>query len=455
MSQNGVRILLVDDENEIRTTVQGLLSPESYIIEEASDGIEAINTLQQSFYDLVLLDVNMPKVGGMEVLSYIKENVPATMVIMLTGVRDIKTAVECMRNGAFYYLSKPFVADELLQTVKRALEHRRLILENQVMRSQLSRLSGGEEIIGQSEALKRVLGLAEQVAPTESTILIQGASGTGKELIANLIYKRSLRSEKPFIPLNCASIPDTLIESEMFGFEKGAFTDAHAQKQGLVELANRGTLFLDEIGDISTIFQPKLLRFIQTGEFRRIGGNTVLKADVRIISATNKDLREEVKLGKFREDLLYRLNVITIQIPPLKDRKSDVPLLVENFLKNRIRTRIRKTMSPEAMEVLVNYDWPGNARELENVVEGAAILSKGESILPHDLALPVNAFPQSTHHSTSSLIGSFLTMKEIELDHIKGVLKNTKWDKKRAAEILDISLKTLYSKIAQYNLKQE
>jgi DNA-binding NtrC family response regulator len=322
------------------------------------------------------------------------------------------------------------------------------------MKQELSRFVGSAEIIGQSPVFQKVLEVAARVAPTESTILIQGASGTGKELVANFVYKNSLRSTSPFVALNCASIPDSLIESEIFGHEKGAFTDAKAMKQGLVEIANGGTLFLDEVGDISLIVQPKLLRFVQTGEFRRVGGNKILKSDVRIISATNKDLSQEVRSGRFREDLLYRLNVITIEIPPLQNRKEDIPLLVDWFLKNKLKTKTPVQISPKALEVLMKYDWPGNVRELENVVERAAILSSDNMIQPHDLSLPLRATMLSSALKEEDVLGGPIPMREVERLHIQGVLKNTGGSKSKTAKILGISLKTLYNKINQFQIKE-
>jgi len=446
-------ILLADDEKSIHMIVGELLRAEGHHVEVVSDGVQAINASQGKRYDVVLLDIKMPKVDGIEVLRFIKERVPSTEVIMLTAVDDLKIAVECMNIGAFYYLVKPFNADELINSVRRALERQRLLRENAVIKNELHRLSGPSEIVGSSSRMREVLEVARKVALTESTVLIQGPSGTGKELIANYIYKNSPRAEKPFVAVNCASIPDSLIESELFGHEKGAFTDAKSQKQGLVEIANGGTLFLDEVGDISPLIQPKLLRFIQTGEFRRVGGTLPLKSDVRIISATNKELTEEVKQGRFREDLLYRLNVITIQLPTLRERKEDIPMIVEYFLKNKLKMRTKKTVSPDAMEVLKNYDWPGNVRELENVLERAVILSKGEAIMPKDLALPSIDVSRYSD-SSESLIGKPVTMKEIEKLHIAGVLKATGWNKNQAAKMLGISLKTLYTKIAQFNLSE-
>ncbi|MBI4810348.1 MAG: sigma-54-dependent Fis family transcriptional regulator, partial [Ignavibacteriales bacterium] len=369
------------------------------------------------------------------------------------GVDDVKVAVDCMKHGAFHYLTKPFFSDELFQTISRALERKILLTENTIMRSEISRLSRSSELIGESTAFRSVLSIADRVAPTDTSVLIYGSSGTGKELLANYIHKRSSRANKPLVAINCAAIPDTLLESELFGHEKGAFTDARSQKRGLIELADQGTLFLDEVGDISPIIQPKLLRFVQTGEFRRIGGNIGLHADVRIISATNKDLREEVKNGRFREDLLYRLNVIALVIPPLKERKEDIPLLVKNFLSKKLRARMSKEIDQPAMELLLSYDWPGNVRELENILESAVILSSSDTIRVNDIMLPHRY--RSLASATSALpdfVGSELPLKETERLHITAVMKRVQNDKKAAAKILGISLKTLYTKIAQYNL---
>jgi DNA-binding NtrC family response regulator len=324
------------------------------------------------------------------------------------------------------------------------------------MKSELARRALSSNLIGQSQAFLSILELASKVAPTDSTVLIEGASGTGKELFADFLHRNSLRSEKPFVALSCASIPDTLIESELFGHEKGAFTDAHAMKQGLVEIANGGTLFLDEIGEISPVFQPKLLRFIQTGEFRRVGGNKTLKSDVRLISATNRHLVDEVKQGRFREDLLYRVNVITLTIPPLHERGGDIPLLANEIVAHKLKTRTPKKLHPDATALLVEYDWPGNVRELENVLERAAILSTDEYIRPKDLAIPRQSAPDPGSASTpGEKIGSSVSMRDIEREHIEGVLGVTKWDKKLTAKILGISLKTLYTKIQQYHLSKK
>jgi len=452
MSKKEFSILVVDDEEAFRYVLSSLLSGEGYTVDTASDGVGAINALQGKIYHLVLCDVKMPKVDGVEVLKFVKANFPGTEVVMITGVNDVRIAVECMKLGAYDYVNKPTTSDELMSTISRALERRQLLINNLLMKSELERVQGSEEIVGESSAIRKVLDIARKVAPSESTVLIQGPSGTGKELVANFIYRNSSRSAQPFVTLNCASIPDTLIESELFGHEKGAFTDARAAKPGIVEIANTGTLFLDEVGDISPIVQPKILRFIQSGEFRRVGGNTTLKADCRILSATNKNLHEEVKAGRFREDLVYRLNVITIDVPPLRQRKDDIPLLVASFLNTRMKTKVQKNISARAMEVLVNYDWPGNVRELENVIERAAILCQENTIEPQDLSLPSSAMAMPAAGSTGKL-GTALALKEIERLHIEGVLRSFRGSKPETARVLGISLKTLYTKIQQYQIK--
>jgi DNA-binding NtrC family response regulator len=453
MTKKEFSILVVDDEEAFRYMLSSLLNGVGYTVDTAIDGVTGINATQTKHYDVVLCDVKMPKVDGVEVLKFVKANFPSTEVIMLTGVGDIKIAVECMKVGAYDYITKPTTSDDLLTTIERAIERRQLVLENVVMKNQLNRLQAPTDMVGESAAFRKVLEVAAKVAPTESTVLITGPSGTGKELVANFIYKNSDRRDEPFVTVNCASIPDTLIESELFGYEKGAFTDARSMKQGIVEIANKGTLFLDEVGDISPIVQPKILRFIQSGEFRRVGGNAVLKADCRILSATNKNLSEEVKEKRFREDLLYRLNVITIELPSLRQRKEDVPLLVASFLTSRMKTKVSKTISPKAMEVLMGYDWPGNIRELENVIERAAILCRDNTIEPQDLSLPTAVMSLPSGASGDNKIGMAIPIKEIEHMHIEGVLKAFRGNKSESAKVLGISLKTLYTKIQQYQIK--
>ncbi|MBI2620577.1 MAG: sigma-54-dependent Fis family transcriptional regulator [Ignavibacteriales bacterium] len=459
MGKQSISVLAVDDEESFLSLLQTILEPEGYDVQTARDGVEAINLLQSKSFDLALLDVKMPRVDGVEVLKYVKDRFLDLPVIMLTGVGDLKVAVECMKLGASNYLSKPYSTDELLTVIDSALERRRLVIENKALKSELARHAVSSHMIGNSPKFLGVLAVAHKVAPTDSAVLIQGSSGTGKELVASFLHRNSLRNSQPFMALNCASIPETLIESELFGHEKGAFTDAHTAKQGLVEIANGGTLFLDEIGEVSLMIQPKLLRFLQTGEYRRVGGNKVLKSDVRVISATNKDLRAEVATGRFREDLLYRINVITLQIPALRDRKDDIPLLVEYFLKNKIRSRNSIRIDPKALDVLQKYYWPGNVRELENVIERAAILCRDSVIQPDDLALPLGTHGMlevpAAADGKGPQIGSAVSIREIEKSHIDGVLRNVNWNKNMAARILGISLKTLYTKIQQYNLTKE
>jgi DNA-binding NtrC family response regulator len=453
MAKKEASILVVDDEEAFRYMLSSLLSGAGYTVDTANDGVQAINAVQNKLYHVVLCDMKMPKVDGLEVLKFIRANVPGLEVIMLTGVADVKMAVECMKVGAYDYITKPTTSDELLSTISRALERRQLLIDNIVMKGALDRIQGQFAMVGESDAFRKVIEIAAKVAPTESTVLIQGPSGTGKELVANFVYQNSSRKNEPFVTLNCASIPDTLIESELFGYEKGAFTDARAMKPGIVEIANKGTLFLDEIGDISPIVQPKILRFIQSGEFRRVGGNTTLTADVRILSATNKNLKDEVRETRFREDLLYRLNVITIDVPPLRARKEDIPLLVAHFITNRMKTRVKPTVAPKAMEILMEYDWPGNIRELENVIERAAILCHASTIEPQDLSLPNSPMSLPTGGRSDNKLGTALPLKEIERLHIEGVLRSFRGNKAEAAKILGISLKTLYTKIQQYQIK--
>jgi DNA-binding NtrC family response regulator len=454
-----ISLLAVDDEDHFLEVLKNLLAGEPYKVETASDGVAAINKLQTKAYDLVLLDIKMPRVDGIEVLKFIKDRYLDTQVVMLTGVSDIKLAVECMQIGAYSYLTKPHSAEELLATIERAVERKRLTIENKALKSELARHALSSDLVGTSQPFLEVLKLCAKVAPTDSSVLIQGPSGTGKELIASFLHKNSLRKDHPFIALNCATIPETLIESELFGHEKGAFTDAVTTKQGLVEIANGGTLFLDEVGEISLMVQPKLLRFLQTGEYRRVGGNKNLHADVRIISATNRDLRTEVATNRFREDLLYRLNVITLHLPPLRERKEDIPLLVDYFLKKRARSKEPIRIDPKALELLTKYDWPGNVRELENVIERAAILCQNNVIRVDDLALPIGMRPLYDQTGVAAggtnILGTPVSLRDVEKIHIDGVLKSVNWNKNMAAKILGISLKTLYTKIQQYNLTKE
>jgi len=459
MSKITRSILAVDDDVSLLDVLTTALEQEGYEVTKATDGVAAINAIQSQPFDIVLLDIKMPRVDGKEVLHFIKSNSFDTEVIMLTGTADVRTAVECIQAGAYHYIAKPYALEEVLSVIARALERKELLVQNKMLKSGLERHAFPESIISKSKPFLDILAMAGRVAPTDSTVLIQGASGTGKELLANFLHANSPRKNLPMLALNCSSIPETLIESELFGHERGAFTDAIALKQGLVEIANGGTLFLDEVAEISMMVQPKLLRFLQTGEYRRVGGAKVLKSDIRILSASNKDLRQEVAAGRFREDLLYRLNVITLTLPPLRERKEDIPLLVEHFTKKHSRTKEPKRVDEQAMALLGRYDWPGNVRELENVLERAVILSRDSTIRIDDLSLPIgmrsSEQPTGPVDLSAPRLGSAVAMVEIEKVHIHGVLKSVGWNKNVAAKILGISMKTLYTKIRQFDLTKD
>jgi DNA-binding NtrC family response regulator len=446
-------LLVVDDEEPLRVILESELGDtKEFSIDTAADGAEAINHIQAKVFDVILLDIRMPRVSGLEVLRFVHDYSPTTQVIILTNYADIRTAIETIKLGAYDFISKPYDIDELLNTIHRAIERRQLSIDNKLMKKELSRKSGSPEVIGRSEPFLALVRNATRCAPSDSFVLIQGASGTGKELIAGLIHRRSPRNTRPLVTVNCASLPDTLLESELFGHEKGAFTNAYESKQGLVEVANGGTLFLDEVGDISTAIQPKLLRFLESGEFRRVGGTHQLSVDVRVVSATNKDLKEEVKAGRFREDLLYRLNVITLHMPLLRERQEDIPLLVEHFVAKKSRARTPKHFSDGALKLLQQYDWPGNIRELEHVIEGAVLLSAGDCINEEDISMylvrPERKAPTtaSTDHSSS------LTLDELEHLHIRKVLEEHGFSRAKTAQALGISKKTLYLKIKQYGI---
>jgi len=459
-------LLIVDDEDSITFLLQTEFEEfPDFNVQTASNGTEAINLVQSKLYDVVLLDIKMPRVSGIEVLKFIKEHSPTTQVIMLTNVVDMKTAFETVKLGAYDFIGKPYEPEQLLATVRRAIERRQLMIEKEIMQIELNRVGGGMEFIGESAALKEVVENVKKVAVSDAFVLVQGASGTGKELIAHMIHQTSQRKDRPFVAVNCASIPDQLLESELFGHEKGSFTNAYATKQGLVEVANGGTLFLDEVGDISPSTQPKLLRFLETGEFRRVGGTNAMKVEVRVVSATNKNLQQEVADGKFREDLLYRLNIVTIRVPPLKERKEDIPILVQHFLNRKSKTR-SKQISQSAIDVLMKYDWPGNVRELEHVIEGATVLSQGDVIEPQDLW--VNAALNTSMVSSSTLVApisapetadrseqAMASLEDVERAHIEKVLRRNGYNRMKSAQILGITSKTLYLKIKKYGIKIE
>jgi len=440
-----IHALIVDDEKNVTDLLKLQLDEAGFSVDTANDGAIGINRIQAKPYDVILLDLKMPRINGLEVLKFAKENQPDSQVLILTGYGDIKTAVDTIKMGAFDFITKPYNFDELLVSIRNALDMRRLIVDNKVMKMQIG--EGKYEIVGESPALKKVIDVALKVAGSDASVLITGPSGSGKELIAHLIHENSERAKKPFVAVNCASIPDTLIESELFGHEKGAFTDAHTLKQGLAEIANGGTLFLDEVGDISYLVQPKLLRFIETGTFRRVGGTVEMSVDARIVSATNKDLDHEAEEGKFREDLLYRLNVVHVEVPPLNQRQEDIPILVNYFLQKKQKSRTAKRITEAALKLLTAYDWPGNIRELENVIERAAILAPRDEITPEYIALTSRVKSADLRR-----IPTRLSIAELEKIHIENVLKANGFNRTKSAKALGISMKTLYLKIKNYEI---
>jgi DNA-binding NtrC family response regulator len=443
------RILISDDDETLCYLLKEELVNEGYVVDIVYDGKEAIENIKRRYYDILLLDLEMKEIHGEKVLSFVKDNHPSIQVIILTAKSDIRTAIECIRQGAYDFITKPYEFGQLCVTIERALEHKELLIKNKILSTKINQ-SAPNTIIGESEVIKNIIKLAERAAKSGSNILLEGETGTGKELFAEFIHKNSNNAEKPFVAINCASLPDQLIESELFGYEKGAFTDAKSSKQGLVEIANGGTLFLDEIGELSLTLQPKLLRFLENGEFRRVGGITNLSSSVRVIGATNKNLMEEAEKKNFRRDLLFRLNVITLTIPPLRERESDTLLLADYFLQKKSPVRSLKKLSPEAKKDLMHYNFPGNVRELEHIIERAIIFSESDIIHQKDLNIPKEDFDFSNYTKDD---GTILTMDEVEKMHIKRSLESNNWNRENSARALGISQKTLYSKILKYNLK--
>ncbi len=451
-------VLIVEDDPEERELFARLIKLKGFDTYTAANGEEAIEKSNDHFFDVVLTDLSMPKMDGMEVLKFFKRTSPETIVIILTGKGSISTAVEAMKSGAYDYITKPFKLDEIVFTLNRALEYRDLKREVVVLKRQLRKKYKFENIVGDSPQIQQVYRLIEKVADTDSTVLILGESGTGKELVARAIHYNSNRKHKPLIPVNCGAIPEELLESELFGHERGAFTHAIKTRIGRFELADGGTIFLDEIGEMSPKLQVKLLRVLQEQRFERIGGMKTIQVDVRIIAATNKDLMGLVKSGKFREDLYYRLNVIPIQLPPLRHRKSDIPLLVDHFLKKICSQKNvpLKRFSEEALKKLVQYDWPGNVRELENLVERMVILTDSNEIRVEDL--PERFLDQKMDISFLNLeipdegISFNSAVNEFEKQLILQALKKSGGVKNKAAKLLQLNRTTLVEKIKKKKL---
>jgi len=438
------RILIIEDEKIMRITLEDTLRADGYEVDAFEKGMEAIEAFKGDDYSLVITDVRLPDINGLDITRRIKEIDRDVQVIIITAFGTIKDAVEAMKLGAFDYITKPFSLDEFKIVVERAIDVKELREDNIRLRKSLSECYCYPNIIGESNAMRKVFDLIGKVSRSDSAVLILGESGTGKELIASTIHYQGPRKDKPFIKVNCAALPENLIESELFGYEKGAFTGAVKRKPGRFELADGGSILLDEVGELPPSIQVKLLRVLQDGTFERLGGTETIKVNVRVISATNRNLEDDLKAGRFREDLYYRLNVIPIHIPPLRERKEDIPLLIEHFI-GRSGKRIR--FSPEAINALMKYEFPGNVRELENIVERCIALSEGKVIERDDL-------PQ---HILKEGQLEVLTLSEVsaeaEKEHILRVLRATKNNKTKAAEILGISRKTLWEKMNAYSIE--
>jgi len=434
-----IKILIADDDKNLRRVLLNELSGDGFDTEEAENGIEAMDLVEKDEYDVLVLDLSMPGLNGMDVLKRIKTLEIPTEVIILTGHATVPTAIEAMKLSAYDFLTKPFKVEELKAIAKKAFEKKQLLHENLLLRTQIKRQSATEQIIIKSPLIFKILENVKKVAMSDFPVLIQGESGVGKELIAKAIHEASRRVDGPFIPINCGAIPENMLESELFGYEKGAFTGAYSKKPGLLEITNHGTLFLDEISELTLKLQGKLLRVIETGRFFRIGGTKEIGVDVKFISATNKNIKGEVARANFRLDLYYRISTITFHIPPLRQRKEDIPLLVEHTIKNS-PTFKEKNFSKEALRVLSEYSWPGNVRELQNVVRMALLMSSNDIIEPSDLPCDLIVEHEMPGHR----------LEEVEKEHILKVLKEVRGQKGKAAEILGLDPKTLYRKLLNY-----
>lgn len=445
------RILLVEDDEIMRITIQDALERRHWEVDAVVNGKKALQKIGRTNYHLVISDIRMPELGGMELLATLTKNASSTDVIMMTAYGSVDDAINCLKDGAADYILKPFDMDDLIIRVNR-------IFEMQSVKARCASLEdccrqSRQKIIGNGDAINRVHQRILQAGPTDSTVLITGESGTGKELAANALHLASLRAEKPYIRINCAAIPEGLIESELFGHEKGAYTGAHRKQLGRFEMADGGTLLLDEIGDMPMTLQGKLLRVLQEGEFERVGGSHTIKIDVRVLCATAKNLQQEVKQGRFRQDLLYRISVIPLTMPSLRERREDIPSLVNHFLQEFSNKRgILLTLSPDAMQILVNYDFPGNVRELKNIIERASVLAPGPIITPQDLPTDLNRQLEGTS-PTEEAVQLSLALAKTEKKCVLGALALTKGNRTKAAELLGISRKNLWEKMKLHQIK--
>jgi DNA-binding NtrC family response regulator len=448
MSNKKEKILVVDDEKIVRESLFHWFQEEGYQVETAEDGETALRIFDKNKYDLLLVDMKMPGMSGLELLTKVKEIDKDTIVILITAFASVPTAIKALKDGAYDYVTKPVDPDELEHLVKKALEQKSLRVENEQLKGSIDEIIKPDNLIGESAQMKKIYELIHTVAPTDTTVMIRGESGTGKELVAKAIHINSRRKYFPIIPVNCGALAESILESELFGHEKGAFTGAQFKRKGKFEMADGGTIFLDEIGSVTPKMQVELLRVIESKQFSRVGGNQIIKSDFRVIIATNEPLEDLVKQGKFREDLYYRLNVFSIVIPPLRERTGDIPVLAFYFLNNFCTAMNKniKNISPDAMEFLTKYEWPGNVRELENAIERAVVVGKGDTIKVDDLPFHVSS-------SQSATIDGDNSMTAMEKKHIARVLNENNWNISKSALALEIDRVTLYNKINKYGLR--
>jgi DNA-binding NtrC family response regulator len=443
-------VLVVDDDAEVRTLLDRILTKSGYTAVAADSGAEARRLLGREAFDVVLVDMVLPDASGLDILRWAREADVDTEFVVLTGNADVETAVEAMRLGAYHYIAKPWRNAELIEVIGKAAEKKALRRENSALREVMTRREGLTQVVGESAEIQGVLSMTSRVAASDSPVLIHGESGTGKELVARAIHARSRRASRPFVSVNCGALPDTLLETELFGHRRGAFSGAVSARVGLFEAADGGTLFLDEIGEMSPAMQVRLLRVLDSGEVRRVGEERTFHVDVRIVAATNKDLMREATEGRFRWDLYYRVATIVVPVPPLRRRRADIPLLVQHFTAPAARTGKPLRFSPEAMERLMRYEWPGNIRELRNLVERLQILHEGSEVQASDLPIEVGVAPRAPAPEDPGLV----PLQEIERRYVVRVLDSTGWNKAQAARILAVDIKTLNKKIRDFGLNR-
>jgi len=454
MADKNERILIVDDEFSIRDSLSNWFRKDGYSVRGAESGEEALRLLEQEPAEVAVVDIRMPGMDGLDLLDHIRRFDPEVAVIMITAFATVQSAVRALKQGAFDYVTKPVDPDELSHLVRRALDQRRLREENTKLRETIEELVAVDTIVGESPLVRKVMELIHHVAPTDATVLVMGESGTGKELIARAIHANSQRRYQPIVSVNCGAIPESLLESELFGHEKGAFTGAEHRRQGRLEMADGGTLFLDEVGAIPTKMQIELLRVLETKEFMRVGGHKPVHVDFRVICATNEDMEKAVEEGRFREDLYFRINVFTIEAPPLRDRPDDIPLLARHFL-HRFAQQMDKHMteiSPGAMKVLKECDWPGNVRELSNAIERAMVVGTPPAIRADDL--PVRSRRISRRENGATSTSGTRSLQQVERHHIADVLARADWNITQAARVLEVDRVTVYNKIRKYGLQR-